>query len=97
MAFARADPALGDARTQFYVAYSYYRQGWGRFYDDDRLYADGLIAIDRAMKLAPAGRLVVADPNLAMHTAEELKAELEAGRRRDASDLNPLRVFEVRK
>jgi hypothetical protein len=25
-AFARADPATRDARTQFYVAYSYYRQ-----------------------------------------------------------------------
>ena len=29
-AFARADPAQRDSRTQFYVAYSYYRQGWGR-------------------------------------------------------------------
>ena len=32
MAFARADPAVRDARTQFYIAYSYYRQGWGRLY-----------------------------------------------------------------
>lgn len=97
MAFARADPALGDAETQFYIAYSYYRQGWGRLYRDDLLYADGLVAIDRAIKLAPGGRLVVADTNLVMHTAEELKVELEAGMRVDASDLNPLRVFEVRK
>src|SRR5262245_991209 len=28
MAFNRADPAVRDARTQFYIAYSYYRQGW---------------------------------------------------------------------
>ncbi len=28
----RADPAKGDARTQFYVAYSFYREGWGRVY-----------------------------------------------------------------
>src|SRR5204863_2858835 len=62
MAFARADPALSDAETQFYIAYSYYRQGWGRLYQDDRLYSDGLIAIERAMKLAPAGRIGVADP-----------------------------------
>src|SRR5262245_28450814 len=27
-AFQRADPASRDARTQFYIAYSYYRQGW---------------------------------------------------------------------
>jgi hypothetical protein len=97
LAFARADPAVRDAPTQFYVAYSYYRQGWGRLYHDDRLYAEGLVAIDRAMVLAPGGRLVVDDPDLAMHTAEELKAELEAGLRRDASDLNPMRLFRVRK
>ena len=29
-ALARADPARQDPATQFYVAYSYYRQGWGR-------------------------------------------------------------------
>ena len=97
LAFARADPAVRDARTQFYVAYSYYRQGWGRMYHDDRLYTEGLAAIDRAIALAPAGRLVVDDPALAMHTAEEVKAELEAGVRVDASDFNPLRVFATRK
>src|SRR5262245_20859868 len=44
-AFSRADPAVRDPRTQFYIAYSYYREGWGRLYHDDRLYADGLLAI----------------------------------------------------
>jgi hypothetical protein len=97
MAFARADPAQRDATTQFYIAYSYYRQGWGRLYHDDRLYGEGLVAIDHAMALAPGGRLVVDDPDLAMHSAEELKAELEAGVLRDASDLNPMRLFRVRK
>ena len=92
IAFERADPAVRDARTQFYIAYSYYRQGWGRVYHDDRLYDEGLAAIDRAMALAPRRRLVVDDPGLAMHTAEEVKAELEAGLRRDASDLNPIRL-----
>ena len=97
MAFARADPAIRDARTQFYIAYSYYRQGWGRLYHDDALYGEGLAAIDRAIALAPGGRLVVDDENLQMHTGEELKAELEAGRRREASDFNPMRVFRERK
>jgi tetratricopeptide (TPR) repeat protein len=97
IAFERADPAVRDARVQFYIAYAYYRQGWGRTYHDDRLYAEGLNAIDRAFALAPGGRLVVDDPALAMRTAEELKAELEAGLRVDASDLNPLRVFRTRK
>ena len=96
-AFERADPAHLDARTQFYIAYSYYRQGWGPLYHDNRLYAEGLIVIDRAITIAESGRLVVADPDLAMHTAEELKAELEAGMRLDPSDLNPMRLFGVRK
>ena len=97
MAFARADPALRDPRIQYYVAYSYYRQGWGRLFRDDRLYTEGIVAIDHAMALAPGGRLVVTDPDLGMHTAEELKVELESGVRRDASDFNPMRLFRVRK
>jgi hypothetical protein len=97
MAFARADPAVRDARTQFYIAYSYYRQGWGRLYHDDALYAEGLAAVERAQALAPDNRLVVDDENLKMRTAEELKVELEAGRRRDASDLNPMRILRERK
>jgi hypothetical protein len=97
LAFQRADPAVRDARTQFYVAYTYYRQGWGRMHHDDTLYAQGLEALDRAIALAPGGRLVVDDPTLNMHTPEELKAELEAGMRVDASDFNPMRVFAPRK
>jgi len=97
MAFARADPAVRDARTQFYIAYSYYRQGWGRLYHDDALYAEGVAAVDRAIALAPEGELVIDDDNLRMRTTEELKAELEAGRRRELSDFNPMRVFRERK
>ncbi len=96
-AFARADPARRDARVQFYVAYSYYRQGWGRLYSDDALYSRGLEAVDRAIGVAPGGRLVVDDPNLGMRTADELRAELVAGRTRDASDFNPMRVLRPRK
>ncbi len=97
MAFERADPAVRDARTQFYIAYAFYRQGWGRVYRDGELYAQGLETIDRAMALAAGGRLVVDDPNLGMHTAEELKAELQDGLRVDVSDFNPLRLFRPRK
>ena len=96
-AFARADPAQQDARTQFYVAYSYYRQGWGRTHSDDTLFSAGLTAVNRAIAVAPDGRLVVDDATLIMRTADELKAELEAGLRTDAADFNPLRVFESRK
>jgi hypothetical protein len=96
-AFTRADPAERDARTQFYFAYSFYRQGWGRTYSDDPLFAEGLKAVDKAIALAPNGRLVVEDPDLKMHTADELRAELEEGLRRDASDFNPLRLLTERK
>jgi hypothetical protein len=96
-AFSRADPAQRDARTQFYIAYSYYRQGWGRVYNDDALFTQGLETVDRAIALAPGGRLVVEDDNLGMNTADELRGELQRGVTRDASDLNPLRLFGTRK
>jgi hypothetical protein len=97
MAFARADPAMRDARTQFYIAYSFYRQGWGRLYNDDVLFRQGVDAVDRAIAAAPSGRVVVDDPTLDMRSSDELKAELERGLRREASDFNPLRVFDRRK
>lgn len=97
-AFERADPAHRDARTQFYIAYTFYRQGWGRLYHDDALYRQGLAAVDRAMALAPGGRLVVDDdPDLQAPSADELRAELLAGLTREASDFNPLRVLGSRK
>jgi hypothetical protein len=96
-AWARADPAHRDARTQFYVAYSYYRQGWGRLSHDDALYEAGLEALNRATAAAPDGRVIVRDPELQLQTADELQAELHAGLRRDWSDFNPMRVFGSRK
>ena len=96
-AFARADPAGQDARTQFYIAYSYYRQGWHRTHRDDALYGEGLKVVDKAIALAPGGRLTVDDADLKMRTADELRAELQAGLRRDASDFNPMRLLEERK
>jgi hypothetical protein len=96
-AFARADPAERDARTQFYIAYAYYREGWGRFYNTDAQFTPGLAAANKAIALAPHGRLIVDDPDLQMHSADELKAELERGLVPDASDFNPLRVFRKRK
>ena len=95
--FERADPAHRDARTQFYIGYSFYREGWRRFYSDDALYKQGLEAVNRAIALAPGQQLVVDDPQLVIHTGEELRGELERGLRTDASDFNPLRVFTPRK
>ena len=96
-AFARADPASRDAQTQFYVAYSFYRQGWHRTHHDDALFEQGLDHIERAIALSPDGRLVVGDANLQMQSADELKAELQDGLTRDASDFNPLRLLRSRK
>ena len=96
-AFERADPAHRDATTQFYVAYAFYRQGWGRLYSDDDLYRQGLEAVNRAISLAPRGRLVVEQPGQQIRTADELKAELEAGLRRDASDFDPRRLLRPRR
>jgi hypothetical protein len=96
-AFARADPAGQDARTQFYIAYSYYRSGWGRVYQDDEHFKKGLAHVDKALALAPGGRLIVEDPELYMHNADELRAELAEGLRVEAADFNPMRVFRKRK
>jgi hypothetical protein len=93
----RGDPARADARTQFYVAYSFYREGWGRLYHDDALYEQGQAAADRALALTAAGTLIVDDPDLRMHTPAELKAELQKGREKSWSDLNPMKVLEERK
>jgi tetratricopeptide (TPR) repeat protein len=96
-ALSRADPAGRDALTQFYIAYTYYRQGWGRLYSDDALFKNGLEAIDRAIALAPDHRLVVADPDVSIRTADELRAELQRGLTSDASDFNPLRLLRPRR
>ncbi len=93
----RADPAQGDARTQFYIAYSFYREGWGRVYYDQDLLKQGLEAANRAANLASTVKLTIDDPNLKMHTVAELKAELEQGVERSWSDLSPLKVLRTRK
>jgi tetratricopeptide (TPR) repeat protein len=93
----RADPAQRDARTQFYIAYSFYREGWGRLYFDQELFKQGVEAVNRAIALSPAGPLTIDDPDLHMHAAAELKAELEEGLERNWSDVNPLKVLRTRK
>jgi hypothetical protein len=93
----RADPAQGDARTQFYIAYAFYREGWGRVYFDQQLFKQGVEAVNRAIALSSAGPLIVDDSNLGMHTAAELKAELEQGTEQSWGDVNPLKVLRTRK
>ncbi|GAC1399178.1 MAG: hypothetical protein NVSMB56_14120 [Pyrinomonadaceae bacterium] len=91
--FIRADPARHDARTQFYIAYTFYREAWGRVRSDENLMKQGLDAANLAINLAPNGVLKIDDPNLQLHTAAELKTELEHESVNTWSDYNPLKVL----
>ena len=97
LAFERADPGNQDARTRFFIAYSFYREGWGLVYHDDTLFAQGLDEVDQAIALDPRGTLVIDGPDLPLRSPGELKGELEAGLRSDPSDLNPFNAFRRRK
>ncbi len=94
-AFDRADPEKRDASAQFYTAYSFYRQGWGRLSSDDALFTSGVAAANRVIEIDANFR--AADPNLSMKTAHELKTELEDGLKITPSDFNPLRLMRERK
>lgn len=95
--WTRADPAHNDPRTQFYIAYAFYREGWGRVYMDNDLFKQGLEVANRVISLTPDGSFTVDDAELQMHTPAELKAELEQGLERSVGDLNPFKVFRKRK
>ena len=97
LVFERIDPARRDPVVQFYVAYSHYRQGWGRLANDDRQFTMGLAALDRAEEVAPRGRVVVDDPDLGAPTSEELRVEFLEGLRTDLSDFNPMAAVRRRK
>lgn len=93
--FVNADPERRDARTQFYIAYSFYRQGFGKFSNDDELFAKGLETISRVIELDR--EFVATDPKLGMKTPAELKNEFEEGMRTTVSDFNPMRLTRERK
>lgn len=94
-AFERADPEKRDAITQFYMAYSFYREGWGRFSNDDGLFRSGLAAADRVLAIDPNFR--IADQNLTLKTALDLKREIEEGLKITPADFNPMRLTRERK
>jgi hypothetical protein len=95
-AFARADPAQRDARTQYYIAYAFLREGWGRVYADDALYRQAEVALQRAQAATSDGVVRVDDPDLRLKTSDEMAEALARGLRRDVSDLNPLSMLEKR-
>lgn len=93
--FERADPEKHDANTQFYIAYSFYRQGWGRVSNDDELFKQGLDVTNRIIALDPDFKTT--DENLKIKTPAELKNEFEDGLKVTPGDFNPLKVFRERK
>ena len=95
IAFDRADPEKRDANTQFYAAYSYYRQGWGRVSNDDTLFKPGLETVNRVIAIDP--KFQSNDETLVMKTPSELKNEFEEGLKITPSDFNPLKLARERK
>jgi tetratricopeptide (TPR) repeat protein len=93
--FAQADPEKREARTQFYIAYSFYREGWGKVYNDDALFKQGLDATNQVIALNPDFRSDDAD--LKIKTPVELKIELEKGLEKGLDDFNPLKILRERK
>ena len=75
--FEKADPEKRDAATQYYIAYCYYRQGWGRFSNDDALFKQGLDQVSFVMTLDPDFK--ASDENLQLKSPVELKNEFEEG------------------
>jgi tetratricopeptide (TPR) repeat protein len=90
----QADPADGDAKTQFYIAYSLYREGWGRVYYDKELLKQALAHVEKSIALGP---VTVDDPDLQLKTPIELKAELQQDLETKWSDVNPLKILRTRK
>ena len=93
--FQKADSENRDANTQFYIAYSFYRQGWGRVSNDDELFKQGLEIVNRVIQLNTNYKAT--DENLKMKLPVELKNEFEEGLKITAADFNPLKVFRERK
>jgi TRAP-type mannitol/chloroaromatic compound transport system permease large subunit len=93
--FERADTEKRDARTQFYIAYSFYRQGFGKLSNDDTLFKQGLEQTNRVIVLDK--NFKSDDANLQLKTPVELINEFEEGLQITASDFNPLKVLRERK
>jgi hypothetical protein len=93
--FAKADPEKRDAKVQFYTAYSFYRQGFGKAYDDDTLFKQGLDNVNQVIALNPD--LKSDDENLKMKTPQELKTELQKGLEVTIEDFNPMKLTRERK
>ncbi len=93
--FEKADKEQRDPDTQFYIAYAFYREGWGRFSNDDELFRKGLERVNRVIRLDEDYKS--SDPSLSLRNPAELKNELVEGLRITAADFNPLKLTRQRK
>ncbi|MDH3494358.1 MAG: hypothetical protein OEM82_12460 [Acidobacteriota bacterium] len=93
--FSKSDPEKRDASVQYYIAYSFYRQGWGRFSNDDELFKAGLEQLETVNRVD--GDFRSNDPDLKLSRPVELENELKEGLRLTAGDFNPLKVIRERK
>lgn len=93
--FSKADPESRDAKTQFYIAYSFYRQGFGKVSNDDELFKKGLEQVNKVIQLDK--NFKSDDANLQLKTPAELKNEFEEGLKVTTGDFNPLKIFRERK
>ncbi|MEP6923054.1 MAG: hypothetical protein ABI954_01205 [Pyrinomonadaceae bacterium] len=96
--FAAADSEKRDAKTQFYIAYSLYREGYRRVLsvsNDKTLFQQALEANNQVLNLNPNFKLDDAD--LKLKTPAELKAELQQGLEWDWNVLNPGNLLRERK
>lgn len=93
--FQKADPERRDAATQYYIAYTYYRQGWGRLSNDGELFATGLKQLDRVDELD--ANFVATDDDLKLKRPAELRHEFEEGMRVTLDDFNPAKLVRERK
>jgi hypothetical protein len=93
--FENADPERRDAKTQFYIAYSFYRQGFGKLYNDDELFKKGLEHANRVAQIDK--NFKSDDENLKMKTPAELKNEFEEGLKITVEDFNPMKLTRERK
>ena len=65
--------------------------------DNELFKKKGLAHADKAVALVLQACSIVEDPELHVHNADELRAELAAGLRVESSDFNPMRMFRQRK
>jgi len=93
--FSRADTEKRDAKTQFYIAYSFYRQGFGKVYNDDELFKQGLEQVNKVTQIDK--NFKSDDTDLKIKTPAELRYEFEEGLKLTADDFNPFKLTRERK